>query len=76
MPDITDYHRIKAAVEVVLQRRDELQEELDSLNADLQEYSDQLETLEELLDLDVMDIELDRLTNAGFSVYGNLEWHV
>jgi len=76
MPDITDYHRIKAAVEAVLQRRDELQEELDSLNADLQEYSDQLETLEELLDLDVMDIELDRLTNAGFSVYGNLEWHV
>ena len=62
------YKMLRAIADVIVQRRDELQGEIDSLNMDLQEYVDQLTALEEgFAEIDTLDLELDRLTSNGFN---------
>ena len=72
MPDLTEYKRLTEAAEILVQRRDELQDEIDSINMDLQEYADQIEAIEEGMEVDTFDIELVRLTNSGFNVLDDL----
>lgn len=69
MTNIQTYHELQAIAAVIVQRRDELQQEIDSLNMDLQEYDDQLTALEETLNLDTMSVQLDRVTNNDFNAF-------
>ena len=69
MTDAHTYAELQAIAAVIVQRRDELQQEVDSLNMDLQDYDDQMSALEESLEIDTMGMELERTSKVLSGIF-------